>query len=324
LFLLHNAIIHHRRYLQSQFRKFPLEIIASKWATEADHSCINCGVCENIPAMEEHFDAPPEYYACFTDEDGKMCWGYVGRLTDHQADLVREEYLKTFGKSVVLQSSENLREQWQEDKVRAIEESPDYPKHASEEERLSHIIGILLDDPVEKTQMRFKLSLDEQALTSVQQEALDKCDGIADRVQEADGYKVQKEKSDAVNGMQVIEAINRSTEAFEKCAARLDEAFPPPIQKPLTTNEVPNFDKDGFWETVNKFSDRTKYKVSTLKKHREAISDPIPLEGSTIKKSCVGHFFRPITKSSTSSYEYFVYDDPGKARLLNNPHPKED
>jgi hypothetical protein len=74
---------------------------------------------------------------------------------------------------------------------------------------------------------------------------------------------------------------------------------------------------------VNKFSDRTKYKVSTLKKHREAINDPIPLEGSTIKKSCVGHFFRPITKSSTSSYEYFVYDDPEKARLLNNPHPKE-
>jgi hypothetical protein len=199
-----------------------------------------------MTAMTERFDAIPEYYARFTDEDGKVCWGYVGRLTDHQADLVREEYVKAFGKSVVLQSSDDLCELWQEDKVRAIEENPDYPKHASEEEKLSHTIGILLDDPVEKAQMRFKLSLDKQALTSAQQEALDKCNGIADRVQEADGCKVQKAKNDADKDMRVIEAINRSTDAFEKYAARLDEAFPPPIQKPLTTNEVPNFDKDGF------------------------------------------------------------------------------
>ena len=272
-----------------------------------------------MTAMTDRLDAIPEYYARFTDEDGKVCWGYVGRLTDNQADIVREEFVSNFGKSVVLQSSDDLRELWQEDKVRAIEASPDYPKHASEEEKLSHTIGILLDDPVEKTQMRFKLSLDKQALTSVQQEALDKCDGIANRVQESDGCNVR----DADKDTGVVEAINRSTEAFEKCAARLDEAFPPPIQKSLTSKEVPDFDKDGFWETQEKFAKRTKYSESTLKKHREAVSNPMPLEGSTIKKSSVGHFFRAITVASNSSFEYFVYDDPEKARLLNNPHPKK-
>jgi hypothetical protein len=77
---------------------------------------------------------------------------------------------------------EDLHEQWQEEKIRAIEESPDYPKHASEDEKQSHIIGILLDDPAEKTQMRFVLSIEKQTLTPVQRDALDKCVEIARRV----------------------------------------------------------------------------------------------------------------------------------------------
>ena len=136
--------------------------------------------------MEEQFGTPPEYYVCFTDERGKV-WRCIGRLTDNQADIVREEFVGEFGKNILLHSLEDLHEQWQEDKVRAIEESPDYPKHASEDEKQSYIIGILLDDPAKKTEMRFKLSIEKQALTSSQREALDKCIDIVSRVMAAAG-----------------------------------------------------------------------------------------------------------------------------------------
>ena len=139
--------------------------------------------------MEEQFGTPPEYYVCFTDERSKV-WRCIGGLTDNQADIVREELVDAFGeKNMVLRSLEDLHEQWQADKVRAIEESPDYPKHASDDEKQSHIIGILLDDPAEKTEMRFKLSIEKQALTSEQREALDKCVDIASRVRAASGQR---------------------------------------------------------------------------------------------------------------------------------------
>jgi len=132
--------------------------------------------------MEEQFGTSPEYYVCFADEHGKV-WRCVGRLTDNQADIVREELIGAFGEEhILLRSLDELHEQWQEEKVRAIEESPDYPVQASEDEKQSYIIGILLDDPAEKTQMRFKLSIEKQTLTSAQREALDKCVDIVSRV----------------------------------------------------------------------------------------------------------------------------------------------
>ena len=140
--------------------------------------------------MEEQFGTSPEYYVCFADEHGKV-WRCVGRLTDNQADIVREELIGAFGEEhILLRSLDELHEQWQEDKVRAIEESPDYPKHASEDEKQSHIIGILLDDPAEKTQMRFNLSIEKQALTSAQREALDKCADIVSRVMVSAGQEL--------------------------------------------------------------------------------------------------------------------------------------
>jgi len=131
--------------------------------------------------MEEQFGTPPEHYVCFTDAHGKV-WRCVGRLTDNQADILREELVGAFGENILLRSLEDLHKQWQEEKIRAIEESPDYPKHANEDEKQSHIIGLLLDDPAEKTQMRFILSIEKQALTPVQRDALDKCVEIASRV----------------------------------------------------------------------------------------------------------------------------------------------
>jgi len=139
--------------------------------------------------MEEQFWATPEYYVCFTDEHGKL-WRCVGRLTDNQADIVREELLGAFGEEhILLRSLDDLHEQWQEEKVRAIEESPDYPAQASEDEKQSYIIDILLDDPAEKTQMRFNLSIEKQTLTSAQREALDKCVDIVSRVMASSGQR---------------------------------------------------------------------------------------------------------------------------------------
>ena len=137
--------------------------------------------------MDARFGTPPEYYVCFTEEHGKV-WRCVGRLTDNQADIVREELIGAFGEEhILLCSLDDLHEQWQEDKVRAIEESPDYPTQASEDEKQSYIIGILLDDPAEKTQMRFNLSIAKQALNSAQREALDKCVDIVSRVMASAG-----------------------------------------------------------------------------------------------------------------------------------------
>ena len=138
--------------------------------------------------MEEQFGTPPEYYARFTDEHGEM-WCCAGRLTDNQADIVREELVGEFGEeNILLRSLDDLHAQWQQDKVRTIEKSPGYPKHTSEDEKQSYIIGILLyDDPAEKTEIRFKLSIEKQILTPAQQEALDKCAAIANRVMAADG-----------------------------------------------------------------------------------------------------------------------------------------
>jgi hypothetical protein len=142
---------------------------------------------ENTATMEEQFMASPEYYVRFTDEHGEV-WRCVGRLTDNQADIVREEFVSEFGEeNILLRSLEELHEQWQEEKVRAIEESTDYPRHASEDEKQSHIIGILLDDPAEKTEMRFKLSLEKQSLTTKQCEALNECLDIANRVRATSG-----------------------------------------------------------------------------------------------------------------------------------------
>ena len=76
--------------------------------------------------------------------------------------------------------------------------------------------------------------------------------------------------------------------------------------------DLPDFDKDGFWESHKKFAERTKYTLSALQKHREAKEKPTWFNDGTLGKTRVGHYIKKIQDTPVPLYEYFVYHDPEK------------
>ena len=89
------------------------------------------------------------------------------------------------------------------------------------------------------------------------------------------------------------------------------------LPAPVVSEDLPDFDKDGFFEPQELFANRTGWSERTLENHREKKNNPIWFENGTIGKSRAGHFFRTINNKHNSPYEYFVYHDPEKNRRLH-------
>jgi hypothetical protein len=129
------------------------------------------------------------------------------------------------------------------------------------------------------------------------------------------------------NNRQRVHQTTAGDDAVVTAINKLHNRFDHPIlvdfapEKETPPEDLPDFDNEGFWESQRKFAKRTKYAVSTLRKHREAKEEPTWYSG-TIGKTSVGHYIKKIRDGQKPLYEYFVYNNPEKNHRFNNPRPK--
>jgi hypothetical protein len=115
----------------------------------------------------------------------------------------------------------------------------------------------------------------------------------------------------------IVAAIKENTVAFEKYATRLDGTFHLLERESHLSEDLPDFDKDGFFESQELFASRTGWSENTLEKHRETKSHPVWVKDGAVGKSKAGHFFRAVNDKPNSPYEYFVYYDLEKSRRFH-------
>ncbi|MDR0327356.1 MAG: hypothetical protein LBI05_03560 [Planctomycetaceae bacterium] len=149
---------------------------------------------------------------------------------------------------------------------------------------------------------------------------------------EADNESIPLQASSSevlIANKEQVAANDAVFEELHEIRNRLDRPIPVVFapEEETIPEDLPDFDKDGFWEPQEKFAERTQYGVGTLQKHREAKEKPrwFKFNGSAIGKTNggkIGHYIKKIQDTPVPLYEYFVFNDSEKTRLLNNPRPK--
>jgi hypothetical protein len=137
-------------------------------------------------------------------------------------------------------------------------------------------------------------------------------------------YEASIEKSDGtpanVRDNDAIDAINKNTDAMNEQTAFMKESllksipihFSEESESP-SREDIPDFAKDGFFETQREFANRTGYAMDSLNRHRETNRGMVWLnEEKTLGMSEVKHFFQKTSNKSNSPYKYFVYHDAEK------------
>ena len=91
-----------------------------------------------------------------------------------------------------------------------------------------------------------------------------------------------------------------------------------------TPKKLPDFERDGFWESQEKFAKRTEYKSETLTNHREIKKGMKWFDKKqSLGRTRASHYCRKKDPNNEfSPHEYFVYNDEEKNRCLMNPRPR--
>ena len=110
----------------------------------------------------------------------------------------------------------------------------------------------------------------------------------------------------------------------EKIAQAVQESIAQKSHVDNQPNDIPDFDKDGFWVSREFFASKTDYSKNTLRNYCESAKSIQWLnEECTLGRNKAGHFLKRDGNKSNSTYVFFLYHDEAKnSRFKNNKTKK--